>query len=415
VILPYLVVFAITTAFVAIAGSSFNRSRLVRGLAGSAAIAIVSVFAGIRDFTVGGPDVRLYGNKIFSAMVATPDASGIFKYANDRNVSGEVGYYLLNWLVSRFTDDPHIYYTVLAAICASIIYAAIMLMRSFAPAAVMWLTYLLTAYVEGFNLLRQSPALALGVLTVALVVRSRFRLGFLAALASLLFHNSAFVVVGMWAIAMYLTTRKERISRSIWLVLIVSVLGLAAFAPILSLLGDSLSDTKYQEYLAEGARGGRAFGIDALYRVIPILGGVWVLHTTRPKDEVLARKMIRPAYPQSRGRVAVLNRPAIQIAAAPQSAKAVAARRATVVVLVLLTLELVLLPVREISYPFYRLLAYFGYLRIIAYALIVRQLVRGRAAGGLLAITFAAAYFWLIVISRNNALYSSAVLTSWGF
>ncbi len=411
-IAPYLVVFAITTALIAIAGSASNRSRLVRGLAGATAIAIVSVFAGIRDFNVGGPDVMLYGNKIFNAMVLTPDASGILKYATDRNVSGEVGYYFLNWLVSRFTADAHVFYTVLAAICATIIYSAIMLLRSFAPPAVMWLTYMLTAYVEGFNLLRQSPSLALGVLAVALVVRSRYRLGFLAALASLLFHNSAFVVLVMWAIAFYLKTRKGSISRSVWLVLIVSVLGLVAFVPILNLLGDSLSDTKYQEYLTEGARGGRAFGIDALYRAVPILAGVWALYATRPRPEP---NLTRPRQPRARGRsvVAVLEREATLTTAPTQSDTAIAARRATIVVLVLLTLELVLLPVREISYPFYRLLAYFGYLRVIGYALIVGQLTRGRALGGLVAVAFAAAYFALIVIDRNEAFYASAILDSW--
>lgn len=413
VIAPYLVVFAITTALIAIAGSVSNRSRLVRGIAGTSAITIVSVFAGIRDFNVGGPDVMLYGNKIFNAMVLTPDASGIFKYANDRNVSGEAGYYALNWIISRFTTDAHVFYTVLAAICATIIYAAIMLLRSFAPPAVMWLTYMLTAYVEGFNLLRQSPSLALGVLTVALVVRSRFRLALVAALASLLFHNSAFVVVVMWVIAVYLKTRKARISRSVWLVLIVSVLGLVAFVPVLNLLGDSLSDTKYQEYLTEGARGGRAFGIDALYRAVPILAGVWVLCATRPRRD--ATQHPRTSRARDRGGVAVLEGNATLTATPAQSDTAAAARRATIVVLVLLTLELVLLPVREISYPFYRLLAYFGYLRILGYGLIVGLLPRFRITASFATVAFAAAYFWLIVIGRNEAYYSSVILKSWGW
>jgi len=79
----------------------------------------------------------------------------------------------------------------------------------------------------------------------------------------------------------------------------------------------------------------------------------------------------------------------------------------------LLTLELVLLPVREISYPFYRLLVYFGYLRILGYGMIVGQMPRNRFLGSVAAVAFAAAYFWLIVIERNEAYYSSAILDAW--
>jgi hypothetical protein len=83
------------------------------------------------------------------------------------------------------------------------------------------------------------------------------------------------------------------------------------------------------------------------------------------------------------------------------------------VVTVLLALELILLPVREISYPFYRLLAYFGYLRIIAYGLIAGLVVRHRIAAGLAAVAFSAAYFILIVIGRNEAFYESSMLEQW--
>ncbi|MDF2991473.1 MAG: hypothetical protein K0S37_1987 [Microbacterium sp.] len=402
---PYFVVFGVSTAFVAVAGSRLNASKLVRWLFSILAIVLVSVFAGIRDYAVGGPDVMLYGNKVFNAMLMTPNLLEITGYADARGASGEVAYYFMNWIVARFTSDPHVYYTVLAAFCSTVILIAIMLLRDYGPPAVMWLTYMFTAYVEGFNLLRQSPSLALAVLGVALVIRSRPWLGLVVGSAGILFHNSAVVFLVMWAVARYLKTRKDHIGRSIWAVLLLSVLALSIAAPALEFLGGALGDSKYQEYLVEGARGGRAFGIDALYRAIPIAFGIWVLRATRaPRPP--KRKVGSLGYqPQGSLLLKTARQPMIDVDTP--------ARRAVIVVLVLLSLELVLLPVREISYPFYRLLAYFGYLRIIGYGLIVGAVPKHRFAAGLVAVAFSAAYFFLIIIDRNEAFYASAILDDW--
>lgn len=404
---PYLMVFAISTSLVAAAASRFNHSRLVRWACSAIAIGVVSIFAGVRDFSVGGPDVLIYGNKVFNAMALTESLANITTYASERGASGEIGYYFLNWFVSRFTTDPHVYYTVLAAFCSTVILIAIVIVRDYGPPAVMWLTYMLTAYVEGFNLLRQGPALALAVLGVALVLRNRFRAGLAIGTTGLLFHNSAVVFLVMWVVAVYLKSRKEHIGRSIFLVLLLSVVALVAIAPALELLSGSLGDSKYQEYLGSSARGGRAFGVDALYRALPIVLGIWVLVATSTPPATPAVRNSRTTnlaiYRNTLTRDASETRPRLETAT----------RRALIVVLVLLSLELILLPIREISYPFYRLLAYFGYLRILGYGIIVGALPRHRFAGGVIAVSFAAAYFLLIVIDRNEAFYSSTILDEW--
>lgn len=408
-IAPYVILFTVTTLFVAVAGSVGSKITSVRWVSASIAILLVSVFAGIRDFEVGGPDVMIYGNRVFNAMAATPELSGMFNYAIANNVQGEAGYYFLNWVVSRYTTDEHVFYSVLAAFTSTIILMAIMLLRKHGSPSVMWLTYLLTAYVEGFNLLRQSPALALAVLGVALVLRSKYGLGLLVGATGLLFHNSAVVFFIMWGVAVYLKTRRQQVGRAVWVVLVVGVLALIAVAPALDLLSNSLADSKYQEYLGEGARGGRAFGVDALYRAVPLVVGIWALTATRPRALKPA-----PVYAAStRRRVLEIPVPVrVDLAGSPSKVEQIT-RRAVIAVLALLALELVLLPAREISYPFYRLLAYFGYLRVIGYGLIVGLIPKHRLAAGLAAVAFALAYFLLIVLGRNEAYYSSMILDEW--
>lgn len=412
VIIPYLILFAVTAVLVAIAGSRNNRSALLRWVASVVAILLVSVFAGIRDFHVGGPDVEIYGNKVFDNTLRMPQLDELISYADERSFSGEFGYYLLNWLVGRATTDPHVLYTVLAALNATCILIAILLVREYGAPIVMWLTYMFTAYIEGFNLLRQSSALALAVLGIALVLRDRMRLGLIVGASGLLFHDSAVVFFIMWGTAVYLKTRREHIGRAVYVVMFLSMASLVAVAPALELLGGSLGDSKYQEYLVGGARTGRAIGIDAFYRVVPIAVGIIALAATRPREP--AKRQPGQLYSLNSGHTA-----ATLVTESDTDAKATAAadllaRRAVLVVLVLLSLELIFLQVREISYPFYRLLAYFGYVRIIGYAMIANLVGKTyRVAAGVGAVAFAAAYFWLIVIDRNEAVYESAILDIW--
>ena len=78
--------------------------------------------------------------------------------------------------------------------------------------------------------------------------------------------------------------------------------------------------------------------------------------------------------------------------------------------MVLLVVELLLIPLREISYPLYRVPMYFGYVRIVAYSIIAASFRIHRLPAYLAVVIFVCAYFALVVITRNGGEFSSVLL-----
>lgn len=415
--IPYVVVFAVSTVFVSIAASTRNRSRIVQVIFALAAVLSVSILAGIRDFDLG-TDILVYGNRFFTSMADAESAQDVIDYAVARGTPGELGYLFLNFVVSRVSTDPHVFYFVLSFLSSGVVLLGVLLARSWGSATVMWLTYLLTAYVESYNLLRQSLALALAILGISLVLRSRYRSGLLVGSIGLLFHNSAIIFIVMWCAATIVHTRKKQAKPAAWAVIFATAVVSISISPLLDLLSPVVSGTTYENYLGASSRSGQAFGIDALYRLVPLIVGVTLLraHLRARAGEGEPALVAASSAHVSSGQAIARSRFAESAAVLKERWLASPDKLllcATVVLLTLLAIDLALLPIREISYPFYRILAYFGYMKILAYGVLV-NLVRGpRTVFAIGAVGFSAAYFIFIVVIRNQAFYSSQILDHW--
>ncbi|MGK9147411.1 EpsG family protein [Plantibacter flavus] len=397
----YLVTFTVTAVFVQAAGSPRIRSGVLRVLVLSVPALIMSTVAGIRNYGVGGPDALVYGNDAFAGAVSANSFGSLVEYANRLSIRGEVGYLGLNYAVSRISSDAHVFYFWLALVNATIVLIAIMLMRDYAPPGLMWLTYLCTAYVDSFNLLRQGPALALALLGIVLVLRARAWTGLVVGLLGFLFHTSAIAFIPMWLVATYLARPTTKRGRRAILIIVVVVVGMFASSAILQAVGGSFAGGAYSDYLGGSARRGAAVGTEVLYRLIPILGGLYALKAMARRSEpteLLAERSDRD-LPGHRIVESVLS--------------ATTRQKALLIVVVLLIIELIMLPIREISYPLYRIPAYFGYIRIVAYAMIASSLRTHKLPGYLAVVTFVAAYFYLVVYLRSQGEYSSSVLNGW--
>lgn len=422
---PYLAAFILSTAFVGLAGSSHVTSRVVRVLVSSVGVIIVAALAGVRDLETGGTDILVYGNRMFYSAVSASSLGESISGARAVGIDYEFGYVWLNHIVSRFTDDPHWFYFFLAALTASLVLTAIMLFRDYATVAVMWLTYLFTSYVEGFNLLRQGPALAFVLLGIALTLRTRYRFGLVVGLVGTLFHVSAMIFLPMWIAVVFLLSRQKTSGRAVLLVVLVTTAAVLGSSYVLELASTSLEDTKYGGYLSEGARGGSAIGGETLYRLVPLAVGMFLLarssHPTPPQaprpqlaSAVSSRSTVKRTAGGERG-AGGRGVPAIETrtTATLDGVKSDTGRRILIVLLVLLVIELITLPIREISYPLYRIPMYFGLMRILAYGMIAAQVKTHKLLAGVGAIVFSATYFFFVVIYRNGAVYHSAILDAW--
>lgn len=396
----------LSTVAMALAG---HCAALGRFLWSALAVLLVSAVGGARDLDVSY-DMTLYGNGMFERVADARNFSTAIAVAGEEILDPEIGYVWLNYVVAQGTTDPHVFYFVLSAVCASIIAFAISQVRSYGPMWFMWLTYLCTAYIDSFNLLRQGPALAFTLLGIALVMRKRYVWGAIAGVMGLLFHLTALIFIPMWAAAV-LIRRYAHTSRKIVGWVIAATLAVSAGASLLlDALGGALSDTKYIFYLQENSRGGIELGAETLYRIIPlVLAIVLIRRETRAqkKTEPLTR-VVSPRSRTGTGQIAMVQTTTVQTSATLAPATVVLIALAS-----LLAIELVILPTRELAFGLYRVPLYFGFTRILGYGVILGAVVKNRVPVRIAGVIFVVAYFFLVVIGRSEFEYESSVLDEW--
>lgn len=397
----YFVTFLLSSMLVQAAGRA--RSTIVRLTLLTPAVILTSVVAGVRDLHVGGPDAAAYGEPVFFTASQARTIGELVFGAAPIYAADEQGYIGLNFLVSRFTSDVHVFLFVLAALTAGIVLGAIMLMRDHGSTGLMWLTFLCTSYVDTFNLLRQGPALALGLLGVALTIRHRRLAGLVVGLSGLLFHTSAVIFVPVWIITAYLMRAHPRPGRRAAFVVAAAGIGSFAGAPLINLAA-GFAGGRFAAYLTADAAGGAAFALDALYRLVPLVAAVVAYRS-------LARTAADAPAPAAGDEArAASDHGTTPRTAAPRISATDVQRTALLALTALMAVELVMIPLREISYPLYRVPLYFGYVKVVAYPMIVHSFRSHRTVAALALVGFVSAYFVLVVVQRNAGTYSSEIL-----
>lgn len=377
------------------------------------AILVVSTVSGARNLDVA-VDMLLYGNDMFQRVTEANNFDAAIAAASAEVQDPEIGYVWLNYAVAQLSHDTHLFYFMLAAVCAGAVATATLLLRAYGPTWLMWLTYLCTAYVDSFNLLRQGPALALALLGIALVIRKRYIWGGIIGLSGLLFHLTAVIFVPMW-LATVLVRRSSRPQRLVVWVVAITVAISAGASALLDLIGGALSDTKYVYYLEETTHGGIALGFETLYRLIPLLLSI-VMITQRlraQRDDAASNSRVDQIEDQRQmagpGRYAtVTDRSRTRrgrIADDPTST--------LIALTALLAIELLILPVRELAFGLYRVPMYFGFARILGYGVIIGSVSNRRLLARTAAAIFVVGYFALQVIGRTGIEYQSALLDAW--
>ena len=393
---PYVVAFLLSSLVVYFASTRCKMPIVFRFSLWLIADIIVSILAAVRDFSVAGPDADLYGVPLFLDAVGSDSFRQLEQYANFRGISGEWGYVALNYVVSRFSSDPHWFFFFLGMLTYGVVLGAIKVINIGSP-TLMWLTYLLMGYIDTCNLLRQSPAMSLSILGIALLFRKHYVIGLLVSTSTILFHGSGVVAIFLfllsWLLYRHTFLLRTRIASVLLLASIVVV-----YSPQLMPFASELVSDKYEVYLSNNAFLGNPLGVETLYRLIPIIGGILVLLASR-----------RATFGDNLSRSVVSEYGAIK--SARQSPHLNPARWMLGVLIVVLVIELILLPTRTIAYPIYRVINYFGMVRVFAYSIIaelsppkIRKLVQ------VAIILFCLLYFFYMYIWNGIGIYSSQIL-----
>lgn len=233
------------------------------------ALLIPSIIAGIRDYTIG-TDVLLYGNNWFE--IAT-EYQSIYQYImKAKEYSVGVGYAAINFIVSRFSSSPHMFYFVYEFLQLTVLYAAIESYKNKISVPFAFLIYYFLFFNNSLNILRQAMAIVL-VLYSYRFARDKKMVGFcITIFLAYLFHSSAIVGLAIYPICW--AYRKNFIKKWVRPMIVVASLALiVGYRFLFELLTKTnlIPGARYEKYLTQDIIGGRYIGLAYWFVIILLL------------------------------------------------------------------------------------------------------------------------------------------------
>lgn len=212
-------------------------------------ILLPSFLAGCRDDTVG-TDLQLYGIDCWNI---SSDMTGMLELIAYCELSDlEVGYISFNYLIGTITSDIHGFLFFHQLIIASIFYVIAFKERkrtTYTNFIVIF--YLLTLYVQSFNLLRQSMAIAFIFLAYYLWFVCKKKYWAMAiALFAMLFHNS---IIFISLLPVLNRCIKDTSNKKLYAIAILSTISVfVAFNTLLAnLISYGFLSSKYEHYVSQ--------------------------------------------------------------------------------------------------------------------------------------------------------------------
>lgn len=240
--LIYIVVFCLS-AFFAYLAQRFENKKILTIIFSIIAILIPSILAGVRDLTIG-TDIGVYGKTFFNRAVISNSFQEYSKICET-----EVGYRLVNYIVSRFTNNVNIFLFILEFIIIGIVYIAFYQRRKDTPIWLCMLCYLFLFYNRLLNLLRQGIALSIIIYSYKYLDKNELKKYLIAVIIATLFHTTAIFAITLYFIKIVSKSKSRKaLIPIISMVILVLILG---YGKILSFLiyNIGIVSTRYAIYL----------------------------------------------------------------------------------------------------------------------------------------------------------------------
>lgn len=204
---PYLLVFSVTTVFVYLSEKKWKKNKKISAyILGITAVIILSVFAGIRDYSVG-TDNSFY---ILPGYLQAKSHMGNFlSYMKNDVYQLEPLYLILSYVAAKVFRSPHFIMFVISLLTNLFMYLGIVKLRNFYSISFAWLTYCLVYFNISLNMMRQSVVIAI-VFYVLSDIENKIswkKATILFLLASL-FHISGLIGFFFYVVRLLFTSRK---------------------------------------------------------------------------------------------------------------------------------------------------------------------------------------------------------------
>lgn len=168
-----------------------TKSRLAARFFYILAIVIVAYLAGARDLSVG-TDTAGYGATVFRYALYSNDLSALIR----RTITSfEPLYVVLNYLISRFTDNIHIFYFSLGLLIYGFTFAGVVHYKDKVSLTLAWACYLFLFYGDTLNAMRQMLACAIIFWASPFFFRKKYVKYCIFVVISFFCHNSALLAL----------------------------------------------------------------------------------------------------------------------------------------------------------------------------------------------------------------------------
>ena len=252
--IPYVLTFSISLICIYFAQNNEKNKYCYRFLI-FLAILIPSILAGLRDYSIGR-DVLVYGLDWFQKSISS---TNFFEFIEkNHGYSIGYGYGALSWVVSRFTENPHIFFFLLCFLELTVLYFAIKPFSGRLTIGVSFFLYFFAYYNDSLNILRQFPAILIVLFSYRYIVKRRFISFLICILLAYAFHSTAVAAIVLYPLSIMAESKSKNLFKT--LVIIASVIFILGFEEIFSFVTNIglLSYSRFSGYLfGSGVIGGR--------------------------------------------------------------------------------------------------------------------------------------------------------------
>lgn len=247
---------------------------------------IVSLFslcflAGVRDLTVG-TDIYYYFYQIFYDFTHTE--IGIL--AEFANTGVDIGFILLIYIGKIFNNVNISMFIVEFAVLAPIYIFAYRNRKKYSITFII-LIYCLTMYVRSFNLMRQSIAISLLILSMDYFKDRNIKKSLICFILAVLMHKTAIIGLIIYVIIYIRNTKGEIKLKNIIMIYIIFILSILILEPFLVLTG-----SKYIRYLNSSIENNTFSILRLLKKMIWIfIAGISYYISRRQKNEEIKNEL----------------------------------------------------------------------------------------------------------------------------
>lgn len=269
----YLITFILSCLFFSFATKTRG---VVRFLWLSVSILIPSMLAGLRDESIG-TDMGTYGISAWQEACCSSSLENYILGLTIAKGSMEIGYLIMNWAVSRITNDIHFYMFFHQFFVLLFVLGAYWRLRKKIIPFMSLLIYFLFIYNMSLSMLRQMLAIAILMYGITYLLdnkKPKKRIFYGCCGFALLFHNSVIFII-LIPLCKYLVSKFGKHMGVIYLCSIIGVIFIAVMYQSLlsSLMEYGIVSAKYEMYMDQ--EGYKSHKINLLVEAM-LLGSMFI-------------------------------------------------------------------------------------------------------------------------------------------